>query len=71
MGSNKDDKITLTIGDTGIGMPPGIVPGKSESLGLQLVETLAQQLKGKLTISLDSGTRFEIAFQPQVQPSAL
>jgi PAS domain S-box-containing protein len=61
-----DDRFELVISDDGVGFPKGLDFQKTESLGLQLVNTLALQLEG--TIELDSnggGTSFRIMFGRQ------
>jgi PAS domain S-box-containing protein len=57
----------LTVSDDGIGLPPGIDPATTESLGLQLVSTLTHQLGGTLSVTRDQGTRFEVQFVEQQQ----
>jgi len=52
-------------------LPPGLVPGKSESLGLELVNTLVKQLKGKLTMPAALGAEFQIHFTPLTKKGAL
>jgi PAS domain S-box-containing protein len=53
------DSITVEVSDTGVGIPPGLDPQKTETLGLQLVFLLARQLHGG--ISFDSGELGTIA----------
>ncbi len=53
----------LIVEDDGVGIPPGLDPAQTESLGLQLIHLLVQQLDGKITISREGGTRFEISFR--------
>jgi two-component sensor histidine kinase len=65
--SDADGAIALTIGDTGVGLPPDTVLGQTDSLGLQLVDTLVKQLKGKIVISRELGTQFHITFTPQTK----
>lgn len=50
----------LEVADTGVGLPAGIEPGTSRTLGLQIVTTLAAQLEGTLEIHRGGGTRFVI-----------
>jgi two-component sensor histidine kinase/PAS domain-containing protein len=57
------DRIELIIADNGIGLPEDIDIENSETLGLQLVYNLINQLDGKLKISLDNGTEFKIVFK--------
>ncbi len=52
----------FSVGDTGVGLPADFGSIRRDSLGLQLVETLTKQLKGKLHIGQEGGTCFEITF---------
>jgi two-component sensor histidine kinase len=54
--------VALTVTDDGIGLPEGMDPNESQTLGLLLVHTLTRQLGGKLTIRSGTGTAFEIVF---------
>jgi PAS domain S-box-containing protein len=55
-------RLVLSVGDNGKGFPKDFDLHKTQSLGLQLVNTLVQQLEGKLTIEHDGGTTIRIAF---------
>lgn len=57
-----EDKIVLSIVDNGIGFPENFDPEQSESLGLQLVYTLIEQLNGELKLDRTNGTSFNISF---------
>ncbi len=59
--SNQKEMV-LEIGDNGVGLSSNINLDNSESLGLQLVRDLAQQLKGKLEINCHQGTSLKISF---------
>ncbi len=50
----------LTVGDNGIGLPADAESG--DSLGLQLVRDLTDQLHGTLVISRESGSLFTLRF---------
>jgi two-component sensor histidine kinase len=52
----------LTVADDGIGFPENIDYKNTESLGLQIVQTLTSQLRGKIELYLNGKTRFEIIF---------
>ncbi len=56
------NKIELTVSDDGAGMPKGIDFIKTKSLGLQLVNTLAEQIGGKIEQGSGKGTKFKITF---------
>ena len=51
----------LIVADDGNGIPPDLCLETVESLGLQLVVNLAQQLDGAISITRDNGTTFQIA----------
>ncbi len=57
------DATTLTVKDDGVGLPEGLEARRSRSLGLQLVDGLATQLRGELTTtSGPAGTTFTLVF---------
>nr|WP_243687551.1 sensor histidine kinase [Methanobacterium formicicum] len=53
----------LEISDNGVGLHADIEPENAETLGLQLVHTLVNQLDGSLKIDRIRGTKFTITFQ--------
>ena len=61
--SMNQDEIELMVSDDGIGMPEGIDIEELESMGLQLVNILAEnQLEGEIDLDRDGGTAFRIRF---------
>jgi two-component sensor histidine kinase len=56
------DKIVLTIADNGVGLPDSIDYKNTDSLGLQLVVTLVEQIDAKLELDKSKGTKFIITF---------
>jgi PAS domain S-box-containing protein len=60
-------KAVLSVSDNGIGISPRYDPEKSNSLGIQLVLTLVQQLEAQLEIIRQPGATFRITFA--VEPS--
>ncbi|WP_292391143.1 PAS domain-containing sensor histidine kinase [Methanosarcina sp. UBA5] len=52
----------LSVSDNGVGIPENIVIENLDSLGLQLVTSLADQLDGKLEIKRSNGTEFTVKF---------
>jgi two-component sensor histidine kinase len=50
----------LSVEDNGIGLPPEIDLASVETLGLQLVRGLAQQINGTVTVEREDGTRVVI-----------
>lgn len=59
-GNNK--KYVLTVADNGVGFPDDIDYRDTESLGLQIVQTLISQLRGEIDLVANGGTKFEIIF---------
>ncbi len=57
-------RIELTVEDNGVGIPDSIDIKNTESLGLDLVCTLAEcQLNGEITLERSKGTKFTITFE--------
>ncbi|WP_440948694.1 PAS domain S-box protein [Methanosarcina sp. T3] len=54
---------SLVISDNGKGMPENIELESVESLGLQLVNILVDQLEGEIELKRDHGTEFGITFE--------
>ncbi|MFC1835547.1 PAS domain S-box protein [Thermodesulfobacteriota bacterium] len=52
----------LGVRDDGIGIPEHISWDRPDSLGLRLVRLFTRQLRGKIELSVDQGTRFSIGF---------
>ena len=61
--TTKNNKITLTVADNGIGLPENINIEKTETLGLKLVNILTKQINGKLTLKTNQGTKYKITFK--------
>jgi PAS domain S-box-containing protein len=59
---NKNTNFILMVSDNGIGMPEGFSMEESDTLGIQLVTTLVDQLDGKFELKKDAGTEFIIKF---------
>jgi PAS domain S-box-containing protein/excisionase family DNA binding protein len=57
-----DQHVTLRVADTGVGVPEGFDLHQSDSLGLQLVCMLTEQLGGTLTVARDRGTAWTLIF---------
>ncbi len=63
--SDQDNQIRLEIGDNGRGLPEGLDHKNSDSLGLQLVHTLVDQLDAEIHVDLKGGTKYLITFDKQ------
>lgn len=57
-----DHSVMLSVGDDGIGIPPALDLEHLDSLGVQLVMTLVEQLEGRLEIIRSPGSTFRIVF---------
>lgn len=67
--SDDSGKFTLIIKDDGVGMPEDFDLSKAETLGMQLVNTLVEQIDGNIEMSTGKGTSFEITFFIKKQES--
>lgn len=57
-----DNGYTLRVTDDGIGFPEDIDLENTDSLGLQLITTLTNQIEGKIYLDQSKGTSFKIDF---------
>jgi PAS domain S-box-containing protein len=57
------DNYELVVSDNGVGIPAGFNLAETESLGLQLVNMLANQLDGHVSLEMSNGTKFTITFK--------
>jgi len=57
-----NNTIALTISDNGLGFPKDLDFQNTESLGMQLVVTLTNQIDGTLELDRSGGTTFKITF---------
>jgi two-component sensor histidine kinase len=58
----KDNEITITYCDNGIGLPETVSLETSTGFGMQLISMLVSQIKGTIEITRDHGTGFVIRF---------
>jgi PAS domain S-box-containing protein len=56
------DELLLSVSDNGIGLPDHVDTRETETIGLQLVELLAGQLEGEISIHRSDPTRFSLRF---------
>ncbi|AXV38808.1 sensor histidine kinase [Methanobacterium sp. BAmetb5] len=61
----KDDarKFTLTVSDDGVGFPSDLDYRNTETLGLELVNSLTRQIDGNISLDLTQGTKFTVKFK--------
>ena len=62
------DSAELTGVDNGRGLPEGLDWTKTDSLGLQLVQNLARQLRGDIRLDATGGTAFHLEFPITAAP---
>jgi len=58
-----DDGYTMSVEDDGVGLPDNFSFEKSNSLGLQLIKTLTEQIDGRIYFSNNNGALFRIDFK--------
>jgi PAS domain S-box-containing protein len=56
------DGVELRVSDNGKGLPEGFDPSRATSLGLRIVNILAQRLKATVTTKNNGGTSFALTF---------
>jgi len=59
----KDDHYEFTVNDNGIGFPKDIDFQNTDSLGLQIINSLTDQIDGKIKLDRTTGTEFKILFK--------
>jgi PAS domain S-box-containing protein len=58
--TNTQDHLTLRVSDNGCGFPEHLDFRQTESMGLQLVRALTEQLQGTMALERDGGTAFTV-----------
>ncbi|NBD15031.1 MAG: PAS domain S-box protein [Cyanobacteria bacterium] len=61
------EMISLKVEDDGVGLPEGFNPEKNSSLGVSLITSLTQQLRGTLKFQNNPGASFEITFPKPIE----
>lgn len=56
--------LRLEIADNGVGVPPGFDIRRDQSMGMQLIDTLVQQLDGTITFINREGLIIVVSFYP-------
>jgi two-component sensor histidine kinase len=65
MRKNPNARISLSVRDNGVGIAPGLDLHRAKSLGLEIVRTLARQLRGSLDVRVQEGTEFTLEFDDE------
>jgi len=60
---SEDATLILTVFDNGVGFPTDLDFRNTESLGLRLVNSLTEQIDGKIELDRSQGTEFKITFE--------
>lgn len=60
--TQSENRITLEIGDNGIGLPASIELGQGNSLGMQLIPAFISQLGAQIELNRHQGTLYSIHF---------
>ena len=69
--SDDEGQFTLMVSDDGVGLPEDLDFRDTGSSGLQLVNTLVDQLEGTIELDRSDGTAFEITFtEPEYEERA-
>ena len=63
MRATEERRFTLMVSDNGVGLPADLDWRNTESLGMQLVSTLTNQLDATVELDGNNGTRFNITFE--------
>lgn len=58
-----EGEFELTVADDGIGLPESVDLESERTLGLQLVGSLARQIRGEIRVLRDSGSEFRLKFK--------
>jgi PAS domain S-box-containing protein len=64
MNHTDSNDLNLRISDNGVGFPESLFWRNTDSLGLQLVRNLTDQLNGSIKCHLEQGAQFDIRFRP-------
>lgn len=63
LGRRPDGKLNLSVADDGVGLPADFEIRRTESLGMQLVGLLVEQLNGTLEVRRGRGTEFRVVLE--------
>lgn len=63
------NNVSVWVIDNGVGLPKDFKIDETDSLGLQLVQTLTDQLDGTLEMKTEEGTKYLLTFEKMNQPN--
>jgi two-component sensor histidine kinase len=67
--SRDGDRLDLGFDDDGVGMPAGLDPAKTGTMGLKIIVSLVAQLSGTWRLEPGAGTRWRLGFPLGARPS--
>lgn len=62
LAGDRGEGLELTVADDGVGLPKGVHFDETDTLGLRLVRSLADQLDGAINVQNGRGTMFRLTF---------
>jgi len=62
LAGDRAEGLELTVADDGVGLPKGVHFDETDTLGLRLVRSLADQLDGAINVQNGRGTMFRLTF---------
>mgnify|MGYP002620905725 CR=1 FL=1 len=72
LSKDENNKMTLKVGDNGVGIKQFQPPEEAGGLGFKLIDSLTQQINGKLKLDSNSkGTHFQIVFEEESKAEKL
>jgi two-component sensor histidine kinase/PAS domain-containing protein len=63
--SESNNNVRILVADNGIGLREEMIPEENNSLGMQLIYTLIEQLDGNIQLTGENGTKYLITFEKQ------
>jgi PAS domain S-box-containing protein len=66
--ANENKEFLLEVADNGVGLPSDFHEKKTGSLGMRLIHSLTEQIKGEVEINSDHGTQIRVKFQELKYP---
>ncbi|MFP4336508.1 MAG: PAS domain S-box protein [Halothece sp.] len=67
LGLIDEETLCLKVEDNGVGLPEDFNPSQATSLGISLITSLTQQLRGRLKFQNNPGASFEITFPKPIE----
>jgi two-component sensor histidine kinase len=60
------DKIIFSVADNGLGLPDNAISKENDSIGLEIVASLVDQIDGELEIKTENGAKFICTFSDKI-----